>query len=128
MSKATRPRAHRRAHPPATVSVRPIGPDQIEVRTACRHAAYRTGYQLGEVVTERTAVAASIAHHHVMNECRCMKALWPRYRTPTAPEDLMGLASRFNRMWAGIESQQRRQGYAVIDWAAAVREMVGEVR
>ena len=124
MSRATR--AHRRVHPPATVSVRPIGPDQIEVRTACRHAAYRTGYQLGEVVTERVAVAASIAHHHAMQTCFCMKALWPRYRTEASPADLDAMRDRFNTLWSRVEAQQRQRGFAVLDWEQAVREVAGE--
>ena len=125
----TRPRAHRRARPPATVSVRPLpeyGTDAVEVRTVCKHATHRVGWRLGPTVTERAATTASIAHHAIMTECQCMNALWPRYRTETAPADLNGLRDRFNRMWEGIEDQQRRQGYAVIDWAAAVRELAIE--
>ena len=56
-----------------------------------------------------------------------MSRLWPRYRTSAAPENLDGLRDRFERLWSGVEDQQRRQGYAVIDWAAAVRELAGEV-
>ena len=130
MSKAPRPRAHRRAHPPATVSVRPLpeyGDGAIEVRTSCRHATHRVGWRLGPSVTERAAMTASIAHHAIMEACACMTSLWSKYRTPQAPEDLDGLASRFNRLWAGVEDQQRRQGVAVVDLGEAARELAGEV-
>ena len=132
MSKAPRPRAHRRAHPSATVSTRPIdagpGIDAIEVRTVCPHGAFRIGYALVPTVTERAAVCAAIFHHHAIEGCGCMRALWPRCRTEKAPADLDGLRDRFERLWSGVEDQQRRQGYAVIDWTAAVRELAGEVR
>ena len=126
----TRPRAHRRTHPPATVRVRPIpeyGDGAVEVRTSCRHATHRVGWQLGSTVTERAATTASIAHHAIMTECQCMTALWSKYRTPQAPEDLAGLASRFNRRWSSIEAQQRQRGFAIVDWGEAVREVAGEV-
>ena len=115
-----------RHHP--TVSTCPIGdrPDQIEVRTACKHGTYRIGYQLGESVTDRVAVCAAIAHHACMEACQCMTALWPRYRTPEAPADLDGLVSRFNGFWSGLEAQQARRGYAVIDWGEAMRTLAGE--
>ena len=45
------------------VSTRPIGPNQIEVRTRCRHSGYRIGLQLGETVTQRVAVCTAIFHH-----------------------------------------------------------------
>ena len=117
-------RHHHRQRP--TVSTRPIGPNQIEVRTACRHGGYRIGYQLGPTVTVRVAVCAAIAHHACMEACRCMTALWPRYRTPEAPADLAGLVSRFNGFWSGLEAQQRQYGVAVIDWPAAVKTLAGE--
>lgn len=113
------------APPRPTVSVRSIGPDQIEVRTACAHGAYRTGFQLGATVKERPAVASAIAHHHIMLACGCMAALWGRYRTPDAPADLDGLRERFNAFWSGVEAQQERQGYAVVNWPAAVRQVAG---
>ena len=115
-----------RHHTRPTVSTRPIGPNQIEVRTACRHGGYRIGYQLGPTVTVRVAVCAAIAHHACMEACRCMTALWPRYRTPEAPADLAGLVSRFNGFWSGLEAQQRQYGVAVIDWPAAVKTLAGE--
>ncbi len=110
-----------------TVSTRPLGPSRIEVRTACRHGAYRVGYQLGETFTERAVLVAAIAHHHLLEGCGCMRALWPRYRTAAAPEDLDGLRERFNGLWADVEAQQRRQGYAVLNWAAALATVKGEV-
>ena len=113
-------------HHRPTVSTRPIGPDQIEVRTRCRHAGYRVGFQLGEVVTQRVAVATAVMHHHVMEACACMRGLWPRYRTPTTPADLDGIRDRVNGLWADVEAQQRRQGYAVLNWPAAVRTVAGE--
>ena len=115
-----------RHHTRPTVSTRPIGPNQIEVRTACRHGGYRIGYQLGPTVTVRVAVCAAIAHHACMEACRCMTALWPRYRTPEAPADLAGLVSRFNGFWSGLEAQQRQSSVVLIDWAAAVRQLSGE--
>jgi hypothetical protein len=55
-----------------------------------------------------------------------MRVLWSRYRTAEAPADLDGLRERFNTVWTAIEGQQRRQGDAVLDWAAAMRQMVGK--
>ena len=117
-----------RHRPRPAVSTHPIGDraDQIEVRTRCRHGGYRIGYQLGPTMTDRVAVCAAIAHHACMEACQCMTTLWPRYRTPEAPEDLDGLRERFARVWSGIEAQQARQGYAVVDWAAAMRTLAGE--
>ncbi len=109
-----------------TLTIRQLtGAGQVEVRTACRHGAYRIGYQLGDVLSERQAAAVSISHHHIMAACGCMAALWPRYRPETASADLDGLRSRFEGVWAGIEAQHQRQGYALIDWAAAVRQVRG---
>ena len=121
-------RAHSRHRHRPTVSTRLIGdrPDQIEVRTACRHGVYRIGYQLGPTVTERVAVCAAIAHHACMEACQCMTALWPRCRTPEAPADLAGLVSRFNGFWSRLEAQQARQGYAVVDWGEAMLPLAGE--
>jgi hypothetical protein len=106
--------------------MRPLGLDQIEVRTACAPGVYRVGYQLGARVTEQPGVAAAIVHHHILDACGCMAPVWGRYRTPGAPNDLDGLRERFNTVWAGIEGQQRRQGYAVVDWAVTVRQLAGE--
>lgn len=110
-----------------TVSTCPIGPNQIEVRTACRHGAYRTGYQLGETVTERIALCSSLFHHHVIEGCSCMWALWPRYRVATVPADLNVMRDRFNTLWASVEAQHRQRGFALIDWPAAVQTLTGEV-
>ena len=106
-----------------TVSTQPIGENQIEVRTSCRHGGYRIGYQLGETVTQRVAVCTAIFHHFTIDGCRYMAPMWPRYRTEHAPADLDGLRERFNGFWSGVEDQQRRQGYAVIDWPAVVRSL-----
>ena len=125
----TRPRAHRRAHPPPTVSVRPLpehGDGAVEIATRCPHAGYRTGWQLGSTVTEHAATTASIAHHAIMEACTCMDSLWRRHRAPQAPEDLAGLVARFNRLWEGIEGQQRQRGFAVVNWDEAVRELAGK--
>lgn len=111
----------------ATVSTRPISPNQIEVRTRCQHGGYRIGYQLGQVLTERAAVCAALFHHHTLVGCACMKTLWPRYRTATASADIDGLRDRFNAVWSGIEGQQRQRGFAVIDWPAALQALRGEV-
>ena len=109
-----------------TVSTQPIGENQIEVRTSCRHGGYRIGYQLGETVTQRVAVCTAIFHHFTIDGCRFMAPMLPRYRTEHAPADLDGLRERFERLWAGVEAQQRRYGYAMIDWAAAVQQVMGE--
>ena len=109
-----------------TVSTRPIGPDQIEVRTRCPHAGYRIGYQLRADITERVAVCAAIGHHHMMQTCACMKSLWRRYRTPQAPADLDALRDRFNGFWSGVEAQQQARGFAVVHWPTALRQVIGE--
>ena len=72
-------------------------------------------------------MCAALMHHHVMQGCPCVRALWPRYRTAQAPADLDGLRDRFNGFWSGVEAPQRRLGHAVIDWAAAAQELAGEV-
>ncbi len=125
MSRATR--AHWRAHSAASVSTRPLGPDQIEVATRCRHATFRIGFALDAIITARVTVAAAVMHHATMAapDCRCMDAVWPRLRTPSSPADLAGLRERFNRVWAGIEAQNRAQGSTLVDWPAAVREVTG---
>src|SRR5262245_22853317 len=109
-------------HP--TLSTRPIGPNQVEVRVACRHAAHRVGWQLGETVTLRVAATATIGAHSMEEGCTCLAGIWARYRTPEAPVDLAGLVARFTALWARIEAQQRRYGFAVIDWQAACAELL----
>jgi len=109
------------------VSVQPIGPDQIEVHVRCRHDGCLTGFQLGEVVTERAAVCSAIMHFHLSSGCGCMRALWSRFRTAAAPADLDGVRDRFDHVWADVADQQTRQGYAVLDWAAAVQRVAGKV-
>ena len=49
-----------------------------------------------------------------------------KYRTESAPADLDAMRDRFERLWSGVEDQHQRQGYALIDWAAAVRSLAGE--
>ena len=109
-----------------SVSTRPIGENQIEVRTRCPHGGYRIGFQLGETVTQRVAVCTALFHHYTLEGCECMRPLWPKYRTEHAPADIDGMRERFERLWAGVEQQQRQYGYAVVDWAAAVRSLAGE--
>jgi hypothetical protein len=109
-----------------SVSVRPLeAPDQIEVRTACKHTAFRTGWQLGPSIDERAAVAASVGHHALQQNCRCMTPLWAKYRVASAPADLGGMAQRFNALWDGIEREQAEKGYALLDWQAAQRFVMG---
>jgi hypothetical protein len=109
-----------------TVSARPIGPEQVEVRTSCRHGAYRVGYQLDADLTERGATCAAIFHHAVMRGCSCLAMQWRRYRTDRVPDDLDAMRRRFDVIWSGVEADQRRRGYAVLDWQAAIRVLVGE--
>jgi len=120
--------SHRRPPDRPSVSVRPLpAPENaVEVRTHCRHGGFRIGYQLDERITERIAVTCALFHHASMEGCTCMHTLWPRYRAGHAPEDLAGLVARFNGVWADVEDQQRRQGFAVLDWAAACRTLSGE--
>ena len=108
------------------VRTRPIGPNQVEVRTACRHGAIRAGFQLDEAITERVAISTAIFHHAVDKSCACLAGHWRRYRTATCPADLEAMRSRFEGLWSDVQGQQRRRGYALIDWPAAVRELVGE--
>jgi hypothetical protein len=105
----------------AAVTSRPIAAGIIEIHTRCPHA----GYRLGETITARVATAMSIAHHAMTEGCDCMTALWRRYRTPQAPADLGRMVRRFQAFWAGAEAQQRRQGHAVVDTAAALEAIRG---
>jgi len=111
-----------------SVSVRPLPEPEnaVEVRTHCQHGGYRIGYQLDERVTERIALTCALFHHAAVVGCACMHALWPRYRADHAPADLAGMVARFEHVWAGIEDQQTRQGFALLDWAAACRTLSGE--
>ena len=109
-----------------SVSTRPIGPDQLEVRTACRHGAIRAGFQLDETITERVVTCTAIFHHAVDTSCACLAGHWRRYRTATCPEDLEAMRRRFEALWSGVEAQQRLQGFAVINWPAAMRAVAGE--
>jgi len=82
----------------------------VEIRTACRHGAYRVGFALDRQVTERVAACTAVMHHHVMLDCACMWQLWPTYRTAAAPADLDAVRSEVNKAWAqlqGVTAVQR---------------------